>query len=144
MGVSIAGWLAGSGTDALIATETYGYFAFNLFCLIANLSIAWSASRCGEFDLKHLAGLHRFARDAWRDVGDCRGAGDHGRISGLLCFPICFLIRTWSGAQVRAISVGKLLSLYLVLLAVRTETCKKRTAALCGAYGDAAYPGPWG
>jgi hypothetical protein len=54
------GWLS-LGLMPLIPSETYGYFAFNLFCLIANLSIAWSAFRSRELHFKDLDGLHKFA-----------------------------------------------------------------------------------
>jgi hypothetical protein len=42
----------------LIPTETYGYYAFNLFCVVANLSIAMSASsskawRPSDFETAH-------------------------------------------------------------------------------------------
>lgn len=50
------------GLLPLIPGSTCGYFAFNLFCLIATLAIASSAFRSREFHLKELVGLHKFAR----------------------------------------------------------------------------------
>ncbi len=55
------GWLS-FGLMPLIPNETYGYFAFNLFCFVANLSIASSAFRSREFHLKDLADLYKLAR----------------------------------------------------------------------------------
>jgi hypothetical protein len=45
-----------------IPSPTYGYYAFNLFCLVANLSIASSAAQSTELQGAGIAGLHRFAR----------------------------------------------------------------------------------
>ena len=55
------GWLS-LGLMPLIPNETYGYFAFNLFCFVANLSIACSAFRSRELRLKDLAGLYKLAK----------------------------------------------------------------------------------
>jgi hypothetical protein len=46
----------------LIPGETYGYYAFNLFSLLANVSIAFAAMRSREMMLASFAGLHRFVR----------------------------------------------------------------------------------
>ena len=45
-----------------IPNPTYGYYAFNLFCLVANLSIASAAANSTEILLTRISGLHRFAR----------------------------------------------------------------------------------
>jgi len=120
---SRAGWLA-VGLVPLIAIETYGYFAFNLFCLIADLSIAWSASRCREFDLSHLAGLHRFARAcmAVTLVIAAVQAFTPPYIWAEL-FPRMLLTPgRGAGLKYEPSQLASLLSLYLVLLAMRTET----------------------
>lgn len=58
---SLIGWLS-LGLMPLIPNATYGYFAFNLFCFVANLSIACSAFRSRELCLKDLASLYKLAR----------------------------------------------------------------------------------
>jgi hypothetical protein len=123
---SPVGWLA-LGLMPLIATETYGYFAFNLFCLIANLSIAWSASRCGEFDLKHLAGLHRFARGCMAvTLAIAAAQAITGPYLWAALFPHMLLdFGRGAGLKYEPSQLASLLSLYLVLLAVRTENLQK-------------------
>jgi hypothetical protein len=46
----------------LIPDQTYGYYAFNLFCLIANPAIALSAIRSRELVLRDFESLHSFVR----------------------------------------------------------------------------------
>jgi hypothetical protein len=58
---STIGWLS-LGLLPMIVNATYGYYAFNLFCLVATLSVAWAASRSTEFAAKDLVYLQRFAR----------------------------------------------------------------------------------
>ena len=55
------GWMS-LGLMPLIATTAYGYFAFNFFCLIANLSFAFSASRCEKLRIADLNGLYQLAK----------------------------------------------------------------------------------
>jgi hypothetical protein len=58
---SRVGWLS-LGLAPLIVNATYGYFAFNLFCLLANLSIAWSAMRSSRIHLPDLTWLYKYVR----------------------------------------------------------------------------------
>jgi len=46
-----------------IPDQTYGYYAFNLFCLIANPAIALSAIRSRELIPRDFESLHRFVRN---------------------------------------------------------------------------------
>lgn len=119
---SPVGWLA-LGLTPLIATEAYGYFAFNLFCLIANLSIAWAASHCAEFDLKHLAGLHRFARGCMAvTLVIAALQAITGPYIWATLFPHMLLdFGRGAGLKHEPSQLASLLSLYLVLLVVRTE-----------------------
>jgi len=119
---SPVGWLA-VGLTPLIATETYGYFAFNLFCLTANLSIAWAVSHCEEFDLKNLAGLHRFARGCMAvTLAIAAVQAVTGPYIWTALFPQMLLdFGRGAGLKREPSQLASLLSLYLVLLAVRTE-----------------------
>jgi hypothetical protein len=119
---SLVGWLA-MGLMPLIATETYGYFAFNLFCLIANLSIAWSASHCRDFDLRYVAGLHRFARGCMAvTLAIAAVQAITGPYVWAALFPHMLLdFGRGAGLKAEPSQLASLLSLYLVLLAVRTE-----------------------
>jgi len=120
---SPVGWLA-VGLMPLIATETYGYFAFNLFCLTANLSIAWSVSRCDEFKLKNLAGLHRFARSCMAvTLVIAAVQAITGPYIWAALFPHMLLdFGRGAGLKYEPSQLASLLSLYLVLLAVRMES----------------------
>jgi len=46
----------------MIPNSTYGYYAFNLLCLVATLAIAISAHNSTELHFKELSSLHRFAK----------------------------------------------------------------------------------
>lgn len=46
----------------LISTETYGYYSFNLFCVVVNLAIAYSASRSQIWKSRDFEKIHKLAR----------------------------------------------------------------------------------
>jgi hypothetical protein len=111
------------GIVPLIATEAYGYFAFNLFCLIANLSIAWSASRCADFDGFRISGLHRFARGCMvATLVIAAVQAITGPSIWVELFPRMLLTPgRGAGLKYEPSQLASLLSLYLVLLAVRVK-----------------------
>lgn len=45
-----------------IPTQLYGYYAFNLFCVVANLAIVYNASTSDQWDQLDTSKIHKFAR----------------------------------------------------------------------------------
>jgi hypothetical protein len=113
------------GLLPLIPDGTYGYFAFNLFCLLATVGTAWPAMHCREFSIGTIVQLHKFARscillvlaicllqvitgpDIWVSMFPRMSLGGGGRAAGLRLEP--------------SLLAGPL-SLYLALLVGRIGT----------------------
>jgi hypothetical protein len=122
---SPVGWLS-LGLIPLIANSTYGYFAFNLFCVVATLSIASAAFRSSELHLEELAGLYRFARVCI--FVTLAIAAVQAVTDPYMWMSIFSNIRLESGrgAGLRSepSQLASLLALYLVLLAGRIESMR--------------------
>jgi len=125
------GWMS-LGLTPLIATSAYGYFAFNLFCLVANLSFAFSATRCEKLRVVDLRGLYKFAKGCM--IATLVIAAIQAITGPYVWAPIFphMLIDFGRGAGLKAEPslLASPLALYLVLLAGRMEGLRATRAPL--------------
>jgi len=115
------GWLS-LGLVPLIPSQAYGYYAFNLFCLIVNLAIARSALRCTEFSASDLDALYRLARFSMAVtivIASIQAVTDPYFWTAI--FPYMRLVAgRGAGLRLEPSQLSCLLALYLALLAVQT------------------------
>jgi len=120
---SPVGWLS-LGLLPLIPGDTYGYFAFNLFCLAATLAIARAAFRSRELHLKESVGLHKLARTCM--AATLALAAAQAVTDPYLWMSVLSKMRLESGRGAGLKSepsqLASLLVLYLVLLVGRIES----------------------
>jgi hypothetical protein len=125
------GWMS-LGLMPLIATTAYGYFAFNLFCLVANLSFAFSASQCEKLRIGDLDGLYEFAKGCM--IATLVIAAMQAITGPYIWAPMFphMLLDFGRGAGLKAepSQLASLLALYLVLLAGRMEGLRATRAPL--------------
>jgi hypothetical protein len=128
---STIGWLS-LALIPFIPNLTYGYYAFNLFCLISNLAIAFAAANSNELSLKNLAGLHKFVRICMvitLMIAAVQAITDP--YLWMSVFPNMRLeVGRGAGLRLEPSQLSCLLSLYLVLLAGRMESMRSMLAPL--------------
>jgi hypothetical protein len=128
---SCIGWMS-LGLMPLIATATYGYFAFNLFCLAANLSIAFSAFRSENLCIGDLNGLYKFAKGCM--IATLVIAALQAITGPYIWAPIFphMLLDYGRGAGLKAepSQLASLLALYLTLLTGRMQSMRAAGAPL--------------
>jgi hypothetical protein len=117
----------------LIPTAVYGYWAFNLFCVIANLSIAWSAANAGEWPLEDVVKMHRFVRGCMLiTLGICLLQIATDQSAWMTAFPHMKLeAGRGAGFRLEPSQIASLLALYLIFLLCRLEMarCEKPPGA---------------
>jgi hypothetical protein len=112
----------------MIPNSTYGYYAFNLFCLVATFAIAIAAQRSKKLHFKELSSLHRFAKGCMLVtlvLAAAQAATDP--YIWMSIFPNTSL-GSGRGAGLRSepSQIASLIALYLVLVVVRIEIARAR------------------
>ncbi len=119
---SPVGWLS-LGLLPLMPTGAYGYFAFNLFCLTAPLSIAVSAFRSRELQFKDLTSLCKLAR--WCMIVTLAIAAVQAVTDQSIWMSVFTNMRLepgrGAGFKYEPSQLGSLLALYLALLVGKIE-----------------------
>jgi hypothetical protein len=110
----------------MIPNSTYGYYAFNLLCLVATLAIAISAHNSTELHFKELSSLHRFAKGCMLVtlvLAAAQAATDP--YIWMSIFPNTSL-GSGRGAGLRSepSQIASLIALYLVLVVARIEIAR--------------------
>jgi hypothetical protein len=119
------GWLS-LILAALIPNSTYGYYAFNLFCLIATLAIAIAAHRSTELHFKQLSSLHRFAKGCMLVtlvLAAAQAATDPIMWKSIFS-NISLESGRGAGLRPEPSQLASLLALYLVLVVTRIEIAR--------------------
>jgi hypothetical protein len=107
----------------MIPNSTYGYYAFNLFCLVATLAIATAARRSKKLHFKELSSLHRFAKGCMLVtlvLAAAQAATDPNMWKSIFS-NISLESGRGAGLKPEPSQLASLLALYLVLVAVRIE-----------------------
>jgi hypothetical protein len=119
------GWMS-LGLMPLIATTAYGYFAFNLFCLVANLSFAFSAAQCKSLNTGDLDDLYRFTKRCM--IATLALAALQAITGPYIWTPIfphmLLYFGRGAGLKMEPSQLASLLALYLSLLAGRMESLR--------------------
>ncbi len=120
------------GLAPLIANRTYGYFAFNLFCLVANLAIAHAAFRSTKLHPKELGGLQRFTKGCTLiTLGFAAVQAVTDPYLWVTVFPnIRLEPGRGAGLKFEPSQLASLLALYLILLMARIESMRAARAPL--------------
>jgi len=110
----------------LIPTSVYGYWAFNLFCIIANLSIAWSAANAREWPVEALVKMHLFVRGCMLvSLGICLLQVVTDQNAWMSVFPHMRLEPgRGAGLRLEPSQMGSLLALYLIAVVGRLRAIR--------------------
>jgi hypothetical protein len=122
---SPVGWLS-LGLLPLIPVGVYGYYAFNLFCLVATLSIASAAFRSRALRLKQLIGLQKLARICMAVTLAIAAVQAVTDPYAWMAVFSNLRLESWRGAGLKfePSQLASLLALYLVLLTGRIESLR--------------------
>jgi hypothetical protein len=128
---STIGWLS-LALLPVIVNATYGYYAFNLFCLVATLSVAWAASRSAEFAAKDLVYLYKFTRVCMFITLAIAGVQAITDPYSWMSVFSNIRLEAGRGAGLKSepSQLASLVALYLVLLVCRMEYVRSTTQAL--------------
>jgi hypothetical protein len=108
----------------LIPTNAYGYYAFNLFCFLVDISVVYAAWKCKEFTPELWAYMHKLAKKCMIATLVLAGAQAMTNPDAWMAVLPRLHIEEGRGAGLRIepSEVSSLLALYLVLLVGRMWT----------------------